>query len=110
VWWLPCRLHPFLFLVQLTIRKRKICLHRKIGAREVERVFVILRHDEERSYLASAVGQINRRCLAELIRKKSDCAASRVKQIQGRPDSGVAVIESPVMNQPALASLPGAAW
>ena len=53
------RLDPFLFLVQWIIRKRQISLHRKIGARQVERILVILRHEEEPCYLASGVGQIN---------------------------------------------------
>ena len=38
---------------------RQIRLHRKMGARKVESVLVILRHDEERCYLAPAIGQIN---------------------------------------------------
>ena len=44
---------------QWIIRKRQIRLHWKIGAREIERILVFLRHDEERCYLAPALGQIN---------------------------------------------------
>ena len=67
-------LHPFLFLVQWIIRKRKICLHRKIGAREVERVLVILRHDEERCYLAPRLDKSTRRVSPYGTRAGSLCA------------------------------------
>ena len=48
-------------LAQWIIRKRQIRLHWKIGAREIERILVFLRHEEEHCYPASEIGEINQR-------------------------------------------------
>jgi len=61
-------------LAQWIIRKRQIRLHWKIGAREIERILVVLRHEEERCYLASAIGELNAHRCAGWSENGEECA------------------------------------